>query len=225
MGETVAINEVFRRRQGAERKNGTRGRDRYTIEVESEPLLHQFDDLAVGQGVADAMADAIRAGIKAIRVPAAAATLEYRRRAAAAFERGAKWATKRYAGGRTGATPPRSAGQVTLFNDSGRFADTVVARSNRYENAFTVNVAANRLDPRDFDDISFRRMLSRLRELVPALDARKLGQAPAVKQALRDSVDDLITKARNEREAKLIELRQAKVRALIAVGRAVAGVA
>lgn len=54
---------------------------RFRVEIESEPITHDFDEAALGEGPARAIAAAIAEGIRAITEPAAAATIRARRAA------------------------------------------------------------------------------------------------------------------------------------------------
>jgi hypothetical protein len=147
-----------------ERKSGKK---HVTITISSTPIDIVTDPIAVGRPVAEAIAAAITAGIKAIDVVASTGTLLRRKYAADAFAAGKSWATRRYSGGRTGAKAPNQSDK--LFNDSGRFAEGIVANVNGVEQGWTINATVNRLDPSTFSGDAFTRMLARLRELVPAL--------------------------------------------------------
>lgn len=165
---TVILHDEYVTLSERARTTSAGTKSRYTVEVKAEPLVHEFSEEKLGEGPATAIAQAIRDQIKAIGQIAKPATLLARQVGKRALERGARWATERYAGGRTGAKPP--SGAVRLFNDSGRLADSVVARQNPKERNWTVNVAANRLDPSTFkSQADLVAMYERLRELVPAL--------------------------------------------------------
>lgn len=170
-------------------------KDRFSVSIRSEPILHAFDNLPLGRGPAEAIADVLRDKIGGVAATASPSTLLYRRRARDAFERGAKWARKRYAGGRTGAMPP---GQTDrLFSDSGRLAKTIAVRENKVEGTWTVNVAANRFSTQTFTEQDLSRMVERLRQFVPELgDARKLATHREVNEAVARSLDQMLRKAR-----------------------------
>ena len=220
-GEILTLNETFKVRAGRLRKNGSRGKDRVTIEVESEPVVGIFDDRVLGSGPATALADQLRSELASISERASDATIRYRTSARKAFRSGKRWATKRYSGGRTGSTPPGDGDRV--FNDSGRFAQTIVARLNRTDSSFTVNVAANRLDNSTFNDLSFRRMTERLRGFLPSLDPRKAARTPRMRSAISESTALLLQKSRNEVDAKRKQLRAVQLQTLATVGRVVVG--
>lgn len=183
---SIVINEGLTERQ---RTTSAGTKSRYTITVQSEPILHEFSEEQLGKGPAEAIAEAIRTGIKNIVEVATPATLAARERGKRALERSAAWAKRRYSGGRTGQKAP--SGSVRLFNDSGRLADGVVAQQNTQEKNWTINVTANRLDPSTFKSREeFVGMVDRLRALVPAL--RDPLSVPAVKEAIADGIRGLL---------------------------------
>lgn len=206
--------ELFRHGSVRERagrvsaRTGRRGKSRFTIEIESTPILHVFDDLALGQGPADAIREVLQHKIKSITARVSSATAGFRARAIQAYNAGEPWAVKRFSGGRTGKTPPKKSDQ--LFNFSGRLANGVAVRENKTDNAWTVNVPANRLNPQHFPDRgAFERMLDQLEQYVPELsDSRRLIESPEVRKAIVDSIDVLILNARGRLDAKRRALRR-----------------
>lgn len=170
-------------------------KSRFTLDIKSEPVGVLVDPVALGKGVADAIANAIREQVRAIRVPAAVDTLLKRGYAENALKRGARWAKRRYSGGRTGTKAPNTRPGGYLFNDSGRFAEGIVARATS-NGEFTINVPANRLDPSTFTPAAFDTMIQKLFELVPALgDPAKLGDIATVKAAIAEATSEVLTKA------------------------------
>lgn len=147
-----------------EQRRSKSGKIRHTIRIEAEPLIIDTDPKRLGRPVAEQIANHYRERIRGISATAAPATLKYRERAAKAFSEGKSWAMKRYAGGRTGALPPNQ--NTTAFNDSGRFANTIAANASS-DNAWRINVAANRLDERTAGAAGVLRIWNRLVELVP----------------------------------------------------------
>lgn len=193
--DVVVLNDFGLERRDRTSSKGTKSR--YTVTIESEPILHQFDGLRLGKRVSEAMAKALRDGVRGILAYAKPATIARRQRAADALQRGAQWAKDRYSGGRTGLTPPQT-GASRLWNDSGRFADGIIAMENKVERGWTINVPANRLDPKTFTggeaalEAEFRRLVA----LVPAFgDPAKLGEDAGVKRAIDESFVDLIVSA------------------------------
>lgn len=209
--DVITINQSLRSRQNKS------GKQRYTINVQSEPLLHNLDASTLGKGVAEAIAETFRAKIRAIVAPAPASTLRARDSARAAFVRGAKWATKRYSGGRMGTRIPYQTDRA--FNDSGRFAESIVARENKTEKAWTINVAANRLD--DATSGGAVRIWRKLVTLVPAFgDPRLLRDEPRVVEAIEGTIDTMIQKVTD----RTAELRRQRNMAGLQLLKSVVGV-
>ena len=217
-GDLIILNSPFNFRQGRLRKNGTRGKGRYTIDIKSEPILHDLNERRLGQPVADALRETISKQIKGIGENARAATTTFRAKAERSLAAGARWAQRRYSGGRTGTTAPDS-GQRTLFNDSGRFANGLFTRLNS-DDSFTTNVPANRLDPTTFRGTQFDEMLVKLRRLVPVLDPKRAGREPAIRKAVEEQAREFVKVTRSVNALKREQLRKAKITAALAVYRA-----
>ena len=80
-----------------------------------------------------------------------------------------------------------------MFNDSGRLAAGIAVMQNPEEEGFTINVTANRLRPETFGAGAFDRMITRLRELVPALRGGiETLQDPAVREAIANATAEHI---------------------------------
>jgi len=171
--EIIILNQPLRRRESKS------GKARYTIEIRSEPLIFDPDrvEKQLCAQVAESIAATLRDQVQAISQTAAPATIKARKVAAKAYAQGKPYAVKRYSGGKIGAIPPGSGDK--LFNDSGRFARSIVAAPSK--SGYTVNVAANRLT----DDVAVA-MFARLAELVPSFrDQRRLLEDPRVVDALK----------------------------------------
>ena len=206
MSDTVVtINNGFSTR------TSTSGRQRTTIVCRSEPLVHNLDPKQLGAGPAVAIAEHLRQRVLGIVARASEATLERRRRAAAAPNLPSNAA--RYSGGRIGATPPNQSDR--LFNDSGRLAKSIVARAASGD-SYVVNVAANRLDPRSFTASAFAAMLELLKRYVPEIaDPRMLMDSIPVRKAIKDGMRQMIQK----QTARIDELRSARAKAIVGIGR------
>ena len=200
--------------RGGTTSSGKARKKRFTLEVKSEPLLLDLDELMLGAGPAEAIQELISSQISHITQDAKPATVAFRARAARDLAAGKPWARKRYGGGRTGVKPPGQGAK--LFNDSGRLAEGIFVRQNRKDNTFTVNVPANRLDPSTFSGgaQALAEMTQRLVKLVPALDPRKLSTYQPVKSAISKAVKDMVAKADNAHAVKLQRLRMARNKAL-----------
>lgn len=72
------------------------GPGRFQINVRSRPIEFNLDPAELGAGIADAIRDAIAAGIAAITERVAPATVRYREEARRALARGARWAVDRF---------------------------------------------------------------------------------------------------------------------------------
>jgi hypothetical protein len=177
---------------------------RYTVSIQAGPLVHDLNPKELAEKPAQAMAEWLRARVKTIQASASPSTKKKREQAAKALAHGEDWALARYAGGKMGSMAPGQS--KSLFNDSGRFAASIIARpvgdTGRAgnPNEWVINVAANRLDPETLSGPEGRRGLAalqmvyaRLIELVPEFgDSRKLMAVPAVKRAIADSVNGII---------------------------------
>lgn len=150
--------------RGLETRRSSTGRVRRSIRIEAEPMAVNVDPKTLGQPVANAIANHYREKIRGISERASAATIKARKVAAKAFANGKAWAIKRYGGGRIGSLPPNQTDR--LFNDSGRFANSIVANASS-DGAWRVNVAANRLDDQTVGSASVDRIWNRLVQLIP----------------------------------------------------------
>lgn len=198
--ETVVLNEFGLTRRTRTTSKGTK--DRYTIQIQSEPIIHNFSALELGKAPAEAIKNEIVRQIRGVSETASEATRKKRQQAAAVMAgRNAKGkgasasdarTVKRYSGGRSGTTLPNQSDK--LFNDSGRLALITIQPNRAYDDdsAWEVNVPANRLDPSTFGDLGkFKEMVERLQTYVPALggDTASLLESDKVDKALRESIE------------------------------------
>lgn len=133
----------------AKARRRSSGKERVTLEVKSDLTIAAIDPVRLGAPVAEALAEAVRQGIKSFAGSVSERTEDFRKSALSSFNAGARWARKRYAGGKIGAMIPWQSGSQML-NDSGRLAKGIVARLARGgpkddEGKWTINVPANRL--------------------------------------------------------------------------------
>ncbi len=199
----------------------SRGKQRTSIEIVSEPLLFDLDELALGAGPAEAIRARLEKDTKNITEVASAATLAKRK--SAAENPTARSTQRRYSGGRTGFKAPNQS--VRLFNDSGRLAEGFFVRENKQDTTWTVNVPANRLTPEGFVGDGFQRMLDKFRSLMPVLqDARALLSDSDFNAAVSKAAREMITKGELAGDAmavqKLKQLAAARKRAVLALVRA-----
>lgn len=180
-----------------QRTSSSGTKSRFTLTVKSEPISHTLDEVALGALPAKALRDVLSEQIKAISQPVSAGTSLARKYQRTGYAAGKPWATRRFSGGKTGATPPTDSDR--MFNNSGRLADGLFIRLNPSEHEYTVNVPANRLDPSTFKGTTFTAMLEKLRELVPGLaNPAELAGDPRVQDAVLKTLKDLLIKKQKE---------------------------
>lgn len=190
--DVIVLNDFGGGRLERRRRTSSKGTsDRFSVSIRSQPILHNFDPLKLGQGPAVAIRDLIQRQIRNVTARAAESTILKRKYAATALAAGKSWARARWSGGRIGPREPNRTDK--LFRDSGRLAELEV-RENKAEGSWTVNVAANRLDPKTFRDgeVGLSRMVRRLVDVVPALQGRGLLEDQTVVQAIAQASEDAI---------------------------------
>ena len=182
-------------RQGRERKDGSRGQARMSIEIRPEMLVHVLDDVAQAQILASAGAEYLRNKVTGITATVPPRTLESRKYQEAAYKRGEAWAVPRF--GFRGQMGPMHFDQGgRYFNHSGTFAQSIIATANRTEGTATVNVAKNRLDPTTSGAGEFRHITDALQRLIPELaDPQMLASTPEIKAALEEAGDRILFNA------------------------------
>lgn len=204
--------------------SGAKRKARYAMDIKSEPLLFDLNELNIGNGVAEAWAQRIRDQINGIAVRASDATIAMRTKAAKAFANGESWALKRYSGGRMGARAPNQSDK--LFNDSDRLAEGIAMRANLTDSSYTINFPANRFNREGFGR-GYDAMVAKFVELVPILDPKKALGDPAIEGAIKASMAAMIAKAESNSEAAiargLAKLRAAQMRVLKQIGALVRG--
>lgn len=199
---------------------------RYTVTITGTPLPHDLNPRELGRRPAEAMAEHLRARIRTLQASASHGTIDQRKAAAQAYDRGEAWALKRYAGGRLG--PKRPGMSDKLFNDSGRLADGLIARPVGTSgvrpgnpNEWVINVAASRFDPSTLTGpegrdglAALQQIYHRLVELIPEFgNPQQLVNVPSVRKAIEDSAAGILA-----RNAKLTDqLRNERLKALGAV--------
>jgi hypothetical protein len=203
-GSGSGLSGAIRRRTSAKGKTT----DRVSVNIKSEPLVHTFDDAALGAGPAAAIRDAFEAAIKGITAIASPSTIARRNHARQALANGTapKSIVKRYSGGRTGTKPPKTS--VRLFNDSDRLSEGLFVRQNPREASWTTNVPANRFTG------DTQHLLGELFDLIgDKISPRALLDHPDVSKEIRASLEQILQKANNEGDIKRAQLRSAKIRA------------
>lgn len=167
----------------AKRRTRPSGKQRVTLEVKSEALGINTDERAIAMQVAHAFAEDIKALIRNGSSFATLTTQRFRQRARKAYDDGAAWAKKRYAGGKIGAMPPDQTKRDLL--DSGRLVKGIVAMLTRDVGTAVVNVPANRLNEPDV----YAKTMAKLK---PYIEAAMKGEG--VQKAGVQMAKDLIKK-------------------------------
>ena len=209
--ETVILNDYSGSSISRRKRTNLKGKttNRVSFEIKSEPIVHTFDDEALGMGPAVALKEILSEQIKGIMQVASRETLRRRKSAKLNFGHPSKSDKKRYTGGRIGAKKPDQT--VRLFNDSGRLADGLSVRKNRQaagERDWVVNVPINRFTDDTAD------LAKQLASLVPAIgQPQTLRGNPKLAAAVNESIGLLIAKAKDASDAKRLQLKQARLNA------------
>jgi len=212
----------------ARRGRSSRGKQRTSIEIVSEPLLFDLDEMVLGAKPSEAIRAELEKDAKNITEVASPGTLA--RRKSAQENPHSPSVRQRYGGGRTGWKEPNQT--VRLFNDSNRLSEGFFVRENKQDTTWTVNVPANRFDPVTFVGEGFQLMIARFRALMPILrDSRELLRRDGFNKSVAESVRDMITKGEANGDAssiaKLKQLAAARRRvamAFVRLGRTIVGV-
>lgn len=220
-GNTIILGAGNLRRRERTTKGGKTS-VRYTVEIKGDSLVARFDAKQLAAGPAQAIAQHLRERIESISAPASDATMRARTTALKAFVHGKPWALKRYGGGRLGSMPPARTDRA--FNDSGRFAKSIVAKPNKDGDGWTINVAANRLDPKSIGEAGVTRVWARLVALVPEFAQPSLmSSSIPVRKAIQESTRALMQKASEaELQQKIREMEQ-RIDAAIGLAAAIVG--
>lgn len=201
---------------------------RYAVVIKSEKLAFNYNEKTIARGPAQAIVNHLRDRIQSVSTTVSKATMVARDGYKRALDAGKSWATKRYAGGRTGAMEPATSDR--MFNDSGRLAKTLYANSSS-DGSWRVNVAANRLNPDTLDGRGARGGESALStiwgllvSLVPELEnVELLLDVLPVRAALDKAVDEMTTKLESGNIDLLLERFRAGVELLADVDELLAG--
>lgn len=224
--ETIVLNDYGLTERRRTTSKGTKSR--YTIQIRSEPLIHNFSALELGRGPAEAMKDVIVKQIKGVTAEASDATIAKRKNAARILAGATKTKSgkpklsgdngasviKRYSGGRTGLLPPDPS-STRLFNDSGRLSNITIQPNRAYtdDSAWEVNVPANRLDPTTFGEkADYLHMVDLLQKYVPALgsNTESLLEDDKVDKALRESIEFCLGQALTKNKELRAALRRSQ---------------
>jgi hypothetical protein len=224
--ERIILHGPFRER----RRTSKRGKvsKRVTIEIESTPLVHDFDETRLGQEVAVAIRDELSRQIKSINRTVSLATQARRQRDLDSPNTPSY--AKRYKAPRTKAgtirkgsvdSDPSPANISKWGYFSGRLADGLSVRQSVSDKAFTINVPANRLDEDSFGS-GFLAFLQILEAEVPGFrDAAKLMDAREVRTAINHSINEMITSSTAAGAEKIRALRAKRAQLLLRGGSAI----
>ncbi len=205
--------------EGAELRSKTTagGKTRFHIKIKAEPIVIDTRKDVIAGPVADAIAHHLRERVRGISAVVSKGTQKAREAAARAVERGEAWAMKRYGGGRIGTMQPNQSNRK--FNDSGRFAESLVANADNDGN-WRVNVAGNRLNA---DTVSggaagVERIWQELVRLVPEFgNTSLLLESDVVRASIKQASKDMLRKA----NATTGKLQLGVVRSLFNIARQV----
>lgn len=155
---------------------------RMTMDIKAEPLVARLNGVELGRGPSEAIRLIMQEQTRAIRETAAPATIRRRERAAKELSGGGSTRRLRGASVSSGANvraryiAARTANNRpgfynTIGNDSGLLANGFFVTQNPKEGSWTINVAANRLDPKTWngDLASLQAWVARYVQLMPAL--------------------------------------------------------
>lgn len=150
--------------RGLETRTLKSGKTRHTIRIDATPMVIDQDTKRLGKPVAEQIANHYRTRINGITEMASPGTLKARKAEEKAFIEGKSWAMKRFAGGRIG---PMAPNQTDFkFKNSGRFAKSITANASS-DNAWRINVAANRLNDAIIGAAAVQRIWNELVRLIP----------------------------------------------------------
>lgn len=202
-------------------KTGKQNR-RISIEIQAEPLVHVFDDKALGQEPAEAYVEMIRRQMRG-QPMASAATRRRRTQMADQWRSGriSPDLKRRFSGGQTGDTPPKTGEEAPrLWSHSSRLFNGLVARWVPSVSAYIINKPANRLEQGG-------ELARQFVEAIPALrNPAEFFRSSEFRAAADKSMRFLVQKAKDVNDAKRIALRKQQLRAFVGalrVARAIGG--
>lgn len=217
----LAINEFGTARVvGRSRKSkrtGKFGKERVSIEIQSEPVLFNLDEKVLNEAIAKRQAEAIKRKLEQGGPPLQASSVDAREVAERAYWEDRNWAKRRFSGGRIGQTPPMP-GNRNMFKHSGRLAH-VTARYVKRSKAWVVNVPANRLNQATFGTPQqFENFLQKFLRFAPLADARKFVKSSEYHRNMDSFLDRVATVV-----AKNKSLKAARRQAILQTAKALRG--
>lgn len=177
-----------------------------TISVQSEPIVMMLEEGEVAKRAAEMLAQRIREQTSQIsEMVDDEDTVKARAKMERAFYKAKPYAWRRYDGGRTGVTPPRS-GERRKFNHSGRLVQSIVAAYVEKTKEWRINFAANRWNPRDWkSQADMQRAFQEWVARVPVL--QDASSDMGIQRAIRETFADVMEKQRMGADYRAAKLR------------------
>ncbi len=194
-GNVVVLNNPAVLRKAM--RNLKRGRQSYTVEIQAEPVIHDFDTRKASKGVTESIKREIEQDFA--KSPHRVKQSTYERRLRAAKDGKSKWYRERYTGEEAGHTPPMASTRWGV--DSGRLSKYLQIEENN-DKSVSIKAVANRLQG---DIPGFE---SALRRNIAALDPRKVMQRLTVKTAVSESLQSMILTAKSRLAANRREFKK-----------------
>lgn len=219
-GPLINVNAAWRQVERTSKRTGKVSRKNYKVDFQIQDLIVDTDARALNSEFSELVKEVVKQEMQGISEVASLATRQRRQRAER--DRQSGWYRKRYSGGRTGETVPNQS--VRLFNDSNRMSNNLTLRArinSAGQSVITMNVPANRLDPRTFGSAgAFNEMQRKLRSLVPILDSKTTPVSNRfLEKGMRDLLEGLVASGKARHEALLRKRR----RQFLAAARAAGG--
>ena len=208
---------VWRQKAKTSKATGKVARKHFRVDLVVPYLAVNLDAKAANAEFGTELKQMLQEELRGITREVAPSTVERRERAAR--DRKSKWYRRRYQGGRMGELPPAPAdGRVATRYalDSSRLVESIhvqIRDRSTGQSAATINVAANRLDPRYFGGAgAFRLVVETLRQSAPMLAGKFSGDSA---RQLRAATEKLARGAIAASEAKARALKRERDRALV----------
>lgn len=207
------VGGVLQVRDRVNKAGAVTGQRTFTTITVSEPITVMLDEGEVARRAAQMLAQRIREQTEQIVETVDDATAKARRSVERAFYKAKPWAWRKFDGGRTGVTPPRT-GENRKYNHSGRLAQSIAAAFVKSTKEWRINFAANRWNPRDWRSVAdmqraFQGWVNRVAVLKDA--SADLG----IQQAIRETFAEVLQKSKMAADARAEQLkRQMKLQAI-----------
>ena len=199
--ETVIIYGGFKETIRTLKSGAKRSKIRSDINIENEPIVAAFDDLAMIRPIAEQVTRHFREALKRQTGTAPPATQEYRRRVTTAYQKGKAWAKRRYEGGRSKLDTQPDLRRVAFpMYFSGRLADGLVVNPNKTTKSWTMNWPANRIN-RQYSNVE--RVIGALKRALPEIDnPALLERNTLLRRAIKKTHQAWLQKAKDDLDAR-----------------------